>query len=280
MAHDLTESRRFYTDYILGQAEVDDQRLREAFNTVPREAFCGTGPWKIHTESGYVETPSDDPRYLYQDVLVGIDPSRGVNNGQPSLHARSLAAAAPNPGDDVLHIGAGTGYYSAILSELVGPSGHVEAREIDPHTASLADQYLRDRANITVVNRSGTERGLRRANVIYVNAGTPRIITNWTGALADGGRLIFPLTSGFQMGAMLLITKNGTGHAARFTSRAAFIPCLGTNDPRAGDALCDAFRRGNWREVKSLFFATPPDSTCWLEGEGWWLSTRSLSVDG
>ena len=46
-----------------------------------------------------------------------------------------LAAADPKPGDHVVHIGIGTGYYTAILAELVGPTGRVTAIEYD---ASLA----------------------------------------------------------------------------------------------------------------------------------------------
>ena len=278
MIDDLAEARQFYAAYVLGQAEADAPRLLSAFNTVRREAFCGPGPWKIHTESGYVDTPSGNPRYLYQDVLIAIDPARGVNNGQPSLHARSLASVAPKIGDRVLHIGAGTGYYSAILAELVGPTGLVEAREIDAHTAARADQCLADRDNVSVVNRSGTDPGLPVADVIYVNAGTPRVITAWLDALTDGGRLIFPLTTGFEMGGMLLVTRDVDLFAARFTSRAAFIPCLGTEDPKAGDALGQAYHRGGWEDVRSLVRAERPDLNCWLEGEGWWLSTQTLQA--
>ena len=60
-----------------------------------------------------------NPVYLYQDALVGIIPERGLNNGQLWLHAMMIAAAAPRPGEHVVHIGAGVGYYTAIL----GPFG-------------------------------------------------------------------------------------------------------------------------------------------------------------
>jgi protein-L-isoaspartate(D-aspartate) O-methyltransferase len=276
MIEALTEARQFYAAYVVGQAKIDDRSLFDAFNKIPREEFCGPGPWKIHTEGGYIETPSDDPRYLYQDILIAIDASRGVNNGQPSLHARSLASVGPRPGERVLHIGAGTGYYSAILAALVGPSGHVEAREIDAHTAARAEQCLAGHANVSIVNRSGTGPDLPVADVIYVNAGTPRVISRWIEALAEGGRLIFPLTVDFQMGGMLLVTRTNGQFTARFTSRAAFIPCLGTEDPKSADALNQAYRGGGWDDVRSLILTQSPDSSCWLEGDGWWLSTRAL----
>ena len=277
MASSIEENRNFYAAYVLGQAEVSDRQLARAFKAVPREKFCGNGPWRVHTSNGYIDTPSDDPRYLYQDILVAIDPDRGVNNGQPSLHARSIASAAPQIGNRVLHIGAGTGYYSAILAELVGATGKVVALEIDTNTAERARDCLLGRDNIAVINRSGSEAGLPVSDVIYVKAGAPSVITHWLDALADGGRLIFPLTTGFEMGGMFLVTRHADRFEAKFTSRAAFIPCIGTEDSRASDRLRQAYRAGGWDDVKSLVRGSqPPDSTSWLAGDGWWISTRPL----
>ena len=97
-------------------------RLEGAFEAVPREMFLPPGPWHIEAAPGrYVETPNADSRFLYQDVLVAIDKERGINNGQPSGHARFMGQLEPRPGETVVHIGAGTGYYTAILSVLVTP---------------------------------------------------------------------------------------------------------------------------------------------------------------
>src|ERR1051326_3388550 len=59
--------------------------------------------------------PSADPRYLYQNNLIALDAEKGINNGEPFLHARWIGALVLNAGETVTHIGAGTGYYSAIL---------------------------------------------------------------------------------------------------------------------------------------------------------------------
>jgi protein-L-isoaspartate(D-aspartate) O-methyltransferase len=212
--------------------------------------------------------------------LIAIDPDRGVNNGQPSLHARSIASAAPQIGEHVLYIGAGTGYCSAILAELVGASGKVVALEIDADTAERTRDCLSDQDNVVVINRSGSEAGLPVLDVIYVNVGAPLVITHWLDALADGGRLIFPLTTGFEMGGMFLVTRHADQFAARFTSRAAFIPCIGTEDAKASDKLRQAYRSGGWEDVKSLVRGSqPPDPTSWLAGDGWWISTRALPTE-
>ena len=94
-----------------------------------QEHFLGPGPWPIlRWGQGYVPTPSRDPVYLYGDVQVGIIPERNLNNGQPSFLAALIASGAPRPGEHAVHIGAGVGYYTAIIARLVGRRGRVTAR--------------------------------------------------------------------------------------------------------------------------------------------------------
>jgi len=38
-------------------------------------------------EGGSLLTEDADPRRLYQNVLIALDESKGINNGQPSLWA-------------------------------------------------------------------------------------------------------------------------------------------------------------------------------------------------
>lgn len=77
--------RRAYAQRILAAAGVDDARLADAFAEVPREAFLGPGPWSVYdiARGQYVTTPDADPAHIYTDDLVGILPSRHINNGQP-----------------------------------------------------------------------------------------------------------------------------------------------------------------------------------------------------
>jgi len=85
--------RAAYAKRLMATAQIRDERLESAFARVPRERYLGAPPWPIlRWGAGYVPTPDDDPLYIYDDVLVGLDPARKINNGQPSWHVRWLAA--------------------------------------------------------------------------------------------------------------------------------------------------------------------------------------------
>jgi protein-L-isoaspartate(D-aspartate) O-methyltransferase len=216
---------------------------------------------------------SDDPSLVYVDALIALDAVHSVNNGEPSAHAAWIAALGVKPGERVLHIGAGTGYYTAILAELVGPSGHVEAFEIDPALAARAREYLADRANVTLRERSGAAGALPLADAIYVNAGATSPLEVWLDALAPGGRLLFPLTGEGGAGGMLLVTRlKPPGWAARVVSSAAFIDMIGGRESKAAKAVRAAFRGGGAGEVRSLWRDDRRETQDWLRGEGWRLS--------
>lgn len=268
--------RRFYAEYVVRQAGSLDTRLIDAFAAVPREAFVGTGPWPIAAGDGYVWTPDADPRYLYQNVLIGLDTDRRIHTGEPSLHARCLAAAAPAPGEHVVHIGCGTGYYTAILAHLVGDSGAVVAVEIDSELARRAAGNLASFANVAVVNASGTALDLPPSDLIYVSAGATHPLDSWLDALNIGGRLIVPLTGKDGTGCILLVTRSAPeDYDASIVSPASFIPCIGARDDQAAESLSAAVAKGDFESVRSLRRHVPPDETAWCAGTGWWLSTAS-----
>ncbi len=239
----------------------------------------GKGPWPIFTGSGYLPTLSADPRLLYQDILVGLATNRGINNGQPTLHARCLAACAPRAGESVIHIGAGTGYYTAILAALVGDFGSVIAYEIEADLAEQARKNLRHLQNVKVVSASASTAALPPADVIYANAGATHPLASWLDALTVGGRLIFPLTPNEAFGGMLMVTRRGAdSYAASIVTRAAFIPCIGARDDATSEALIAAFETQSIKTVKSLRRDASPDATAWCVGSGWWLSTSEHPV--
>jgi protein-L-isoaspartate(D-aspartate) O-methyltransferase len=266
--------RDFYANFVVKSVGLSSESLISAFASTKREHYVGAGPWPIFVGSGYIPTLSDDPRLLYQDILVGLATDRGINNGQPSLHARCLAACAPIPGESVVHIGAGTGYYTAILANLVGTGGNVVGYELEPDLAARARENLRYLANVQVISGSASDAALPNADVIYVNAGATHPLSTWLDALNPGGRLVFPLTPNEGFGGMLLVTRrSSSAYSASIFSRVAFIPCIGARDEATSKALTTALETQSIKSVKSLRRDSSPDSTAWCVGDGWWLST-------
>jgi protein-L-isoaspartate(D-aspartate) O-methyltransferase len=276
--------RRAYAKQVLASVGVDDARLEEAYAAVRRERYLAQGPWPILRSRGYVATPDDDPVYLYTDVLVGIIPERGLNNGMPSYHAPLISSASVRAGDHVVHIGAGLGYYTAILSHLAGNSGKVTAIEFDPSLARAAESNFAAVNNIAVIQGDGGALSFEAADVIYVNAGATRPADIWLDRLKDGGRLILPLTARKTMpsthggsltrhGAVFRIERQGSDFHARWISAVGVYPCEGGRDEHSEAALDAALRAGGWQNVTRLYRSDDvPAESCWLRGSGWALA--------
>ena len=138
----LEEAHTLYARMMAAASGSSDPRLERVFEQVPREAFLPPGPWHVLVNQRVVETPSAHPAHLYQNALVVLDRQKGINNGEPFLHAGWIGAVAPAPGETVVQVGAGGGYYTALLSMLVLPDGEVEAYEVDEVLAFQARRNL------------------------------------------------------------------------------------------------------------------------------------------
>ena len=215
----IGKRRLAYAAEIARRAGVTDPKIEAAFAAVPREDFAGPPPWRIGS-GAFGLTSADDPARLYEDVLIGIDARRGINNGQPSLHAQSIDALDVSEGETAVQIGAGAGYYTAILATLVGPQGRVIAYEIEPDIAERAAANLARYPQVEVRARSGVE-DLPAADAIYVNAAASHPLRAWLDALKPSGRLVFPLQAAGSTGAMLAVTRPERGY------RLAGAPALG-----------------------------------------------------
>ncbi|SEC92765.1 protein-L-isoaspartate(D-aspartate) O-methyltransferase [Rhizobiales bacterium GAS191] len=282
---ELSIIRAAYAKQILAAAGVDNARLGAAFSTMRREDFLGPGPWPIlRWLRDYVLTPDSDPVYLYTDDLIGILPERRINNGQPSLHAHLIHRASPAVGERVVHIGTGTGYYTAILAHLAGPSGRITGIEYDYELAARAKANLAPHPNVEIVAGDGASVSFGEADVIYVNAGCTRPAESWLDHLADGGRLILPLTSdqGFRAaspermasaGAVFRIERRGHDYFATWISPVAIFPFAGSRDEVSEHALAEAFAKGGWQQITRLYRDQDiPEERCWLRGSGWCLA--------
>src|SRR5215475_7667868 len=167
----LAVVRRAYARQMLGIGNIRNDRLELAYATIRREHFLGPEPWQIVQWPPGPLLPANDPVYVYQDVVLALAPERGVNNGSPSLHAKMLNDLAVEPGQHIAHIGAGAGYYTAMLAELTARTGRVTAIEFDSRLAESARANLASWSNVTVVCGDGGSALSESVDGIYVNFG-------------------------------------------------------------------------------------------------------------
>lgn len=274
----LADARLAYAEELRHVSHLLDERVVAAFAVVPREHFVGPGPWHILDwgDGNYWQTPDSDPRRLYHNVLVGLVPGKKLNTGQPSLWARHLDRLRIGAGDRVLQIGSGTGYFTAILAELVGESGKVQAIEIDPALAGQATANLAPWPQASVREGNGLTDGENGPwNQVVAFAGVPAPVIAWHQLLAIGGRAFYPLTTD-KGGIMLRIERLGDRWSAQACGRAWFYPCIGSQAKDEIASLERAFERLDFNFIRSLRHdAHDADGSCWLHGDGWCLSCRN-----
>jgi protein-L-isoaspartate(D-aspartate) O-methyltransferase len=275
MTDSLEAARRSYAEELRSLTHMSSSALFAAFATVPRERFAGPGPWRMMGQDEHWTTFDADPRHVYRNALIALDESKGINNGQPSLWAHFLDLLGVRVNDRVLHLGCGTGYYTAIMAELTGPHGKITAIEIDAELAERARLALGDWPQVVVVHGDGSIGPFESADVIVASAGATHPQPSWLTALKPGGKLLFPLAPRSGPGAMALVTRLSDNFDARLHYGTYFIAFTGACDAQVAASLSKALSHDRGSSVRSLRCDPhEKEETCWLHGNGWCFSTR------
>jgi protein-L-isoaspartate(D-aspartate) O-methyltransferase len=270
----IESARRFYAEELCRVNRIHSPAILAAFSIVPRERFVGPGPWLIQRHDSHWFTESADARQVYRDALIVLDEAKRLNNGQPSLWAFYLSLLDIRPGDSILHLGCGTGYYTAILAELTGPQGKITAVEIDDGLAARARLALEPWPNVTVMHADGSLGPFDPVDIVVVSAGATHPLPVWLAALKPEGKLLFPLTSTRGPGVMAILTrKSALRFAATLVGSVFFVDFAGARDPAVSNDLAYALDRDGGSSVRSLRCDLhEKDDTCWLHGSGWCFS--------
>jgi protein-L-isoaspartate(D-aspartate) O-methyltransferase len=278
--------RSFYAEELQAVAGLRSTALVQAFAKVPREHYLGDGPWLLRSPSyeGYRQTPDADPRRLYHNVLVAIDAKRDLNNARPSFLAALIEEVGGAEGQHLVHVGCATGYYSAVMAELVGPRGKVTAIEFDPDLAQRARHNLRTFPHVRVLQGDGSAIDPGPTHGIIVNAGATHPSRHWLNALVMGGVLALPLTvapdaPGLRRGGHILkVTRQQAGYAACFVSPVGIYPCAASRDPERNLRLHQAFATKDPGQVRSLRCDVhASEESCWLHDSDVCLSTLPVA---
>ena len=277
----LEQQRRFYAEELEAVCAFRTPGLVDAFAAVERERFLPPGPWDLLSVADYTpmavppprRTPDADPRRVYHNIGIAIDVERRLFNGHPGTLASWIDALALTPGARVLHVGAGLGYYTAIVGHLVGASGRVVAVEVDEPLARGCRQNLASMPWVDVRHGDAATAFGETYDAILVNAGVTHPREEWLDALQLGGRLLLPLTVQMQAtigkGFMMLLTRDQADvWSARPVNVVAIYSAIGLRDESVNAALAEAMKKAPWPPVKSLRRdAHEKAASCWFHTE-------------
>jgi protein-L-isoaspartate(D-aspartate) O-methyltransferase len=285
---DLAARRQFYAEELEITANLRSRRLVDALAVVPREGFLPPGPWTLRSEVDAQAPPRQtadaDPRHVYHNVAIAIDPARTLFNGAPSVLSAAIDALAPAPGERVLHLGTGLGYYTAVMASCVGPEGSVLGLEIDAELAERSRRNLADYPWVDVQHGNGVDLGGKAFDAMLINAGVTHPLPAWLDALAERGRLLMPITAtvpgmgNIGKGPMVLAThtRSRDRMAARLAGFVAIYSALGIRDEATNALIGQALKKSPFAPVKSLRRdAHAEAATCWLHGRGFCLSLET-----
>lgn len=188
---------------------IRDPRVLAAMREIPRHLF--------------IPPPYD--RAAYDDNPLPIGSGQTIS--QPYIVALMTELLSPKATDNVLEIGAGSGYQAAILSRLVRRLTTIE--RITP-VANLARTNLESLGidNVIVIEGDGTLGYPENApyNGIIVTAATPEIPRPLIGQLADGGTLVLPV-GGRDVQDLLALHKKGGSLLQESHGGVRFVPLIG-----------------------------------------------------
>jgi protein-L-isoaspartate(D-aspartate) O-methyltransferase len=289
----LEECRNFYAQEIRFVANLTTPGLMEAFARVPREKYLGPPPWQLGSpeqralsmtgKMGMSYHATDDPRDLYHNLVVPLDISRDINNGQPSALGRWINAMDLKPGDRVYHLGCGVGYYTAIMAEVVGPTGSVVGIELHPQLAARAKENLAGYPYVTVHEGDGATFEPGECDAMLINAGTTHPHPQWLRRLRPSGRLIVPLTVAVTptlgQGVMAKIVRERGGFSAEVITVLAIFSCKSARDPLLEPLMPKALTSGALLKLRSIRRDIHEQTeTCILHGSEVCVSSAELAT--
>jgi protein-L-isoaspartate(D-aspartate) O-methyltransferase len=195
---------------------IRDERVLTAMFHVPRHEFVS----EEHRDQVYEDHP----------IPIG----EGQTLSQPYIVAIMLQALALDPSDVVLEVGTGSGYQTALLSELTREVYSVERHASLAHAAEATLARL-GYTNVKVLLGDGSHGLAERApfDAIVVSAAAPQIPPPLFEQLREGGRMVVPVGPPHAQELQLVRKQAGQPVVANLEG-CRFVPLIGSEGYRSG----------------------------------------------
>jgi len=207
--------RRGMVESQLRARGIRDERVLAAMLRVPRHEFV-SGEYRDQ---------------VYEDHPIPI--GEGQTISQPYIVAIMLESLALDPSDVVLEVGTGSGYQTALLSELTRQVYSVERHASLAHAAQATLARL-GYTNVQVLLGDGSHGLPERApfDAIVVSAAAPQIPTPLFEQLREGGRMVIPVGPAHAQ-ELQLVRKQAGQPVITNLEGCRFVPLIGTDGYRS-----------------------------------------------
>jgi protein-L-isoaspartate(D-aspartate) O-methyltransferase len=190
---------------------IDDNRLLDAMREVPREAFV----------------PGELAHLAYEDTPLPIEAGQTIS--QPYIVALMIASAEVGPGQEVLEIGAGSGYAAAVMGRI---AGRVIAIERHGELAALAAERMKRLGydNVRIVHGDGSAGMAEEApfDAILAAASGSHVPDALRRQLAVGGVLVMPIGEPGAIQSLVKVTRTAEEDFSEENLGAVrFVPLIG-----------------------------------------------------
>ncbi|MCX8200374.1 MAG: protein-L-isoaspartate(D-aspartate) O-methyltransferase [Candidatus Micrarchaeota archaeon] len=160
--------------------------------------------------------PQEEAASAYYDLPVPI--GNGQTCSAPSMVATMLSLLSPRKGDNVLEIGTGCAWQTALISDLVGEDGHVVSVErLAEFSKQAAERFsslgIKNTKFITGDGKLGYAAEAPYDRII-VGAACDKVYPAWETQMRDGGIIILPMGDIFQW-LFKGVKRNGHVEATR-----------------------------------------------------------------
>ncbi len=189
---------------------IEDKKVIDAFMKVPRHLFV----------------PEEVKHLAYYDSPLSI--GYGQTISQPFTVAFMMSILDLNKSDEVLEIGTGSGYQTALLAELVKKVYTIERiKELSENAQSVIAYLGYDNVEFYIGDGSkGWYNESKKFDKIIVTAGAPIVPESLLKQLKIGGKMVIPV-GGKSMQSMKLIVKEIYAIEEYDLGEFAFVPLIG-----------------------------------------------------